>query len=113
MQIIGKAENENLVCIISREEICKVFNHYSTYSSSAIKLMEELKIGNEVDLSKGYNFRTDIIDACQKTVEAFKAFGKAQSTLLSFSELITKVKDARVGTEEGVCEQPLTAQAMP
>jgi hypothetical protein len=97
MKIIGNGYDGDLLCVINVNEVCRVFGHYNRYSSDVgvDELKRGLKVGCELDLGIGYDFRKDIQDACRKTIDAFKSFGEAQKTMLAFCELITKQEDAK------------------
>ena len=47
-----------------------------------------MKVGDVIELSAGHNFRGDIKRACDDMTQAFKAFEKAQSTLLRFASMV-------------------------
>jgi hypothetical protein len=88
MKIIGIAEDgysKRFICEITACEIARVFGHYCERVDSC-KI--EMKIGTELDLGAGYNYRNDIRIACQTMCDASKQFHDSQATLLKFSEMI-------------------------
>ena len=68
MLIIGKISDRKYICEVTHTEIEKFMNLY--YND-----MGKLKVGDEVNLGKGYNFSVQIKYAMKKT-EAFIAGNK-------------------------------------
>ena len=60
MLIIGKISDREYICEVTHTEIEKFMNLY--YND-----MGKLKVGDEVNLGKGYNFSVQIKDAMKKT----------------------------------------------
>jgi hypothetical protein len=50
-----------------------------------------LKIGQELDLTAGFDFRNQIQDACKQMVDASEKFGRAQKTLFEFAQMVNKL----------------------
>ena len=78
MRIIGMQDSTTYLAIVEKVEIEKVFDKY-------FGKFGEVKVGDVIELSDGYNFREEIKRACNDMTQAFKAFEKAQSTLLRFA----------------------------
>jgi hypothetical protein len=87
MQIIGISGREELICIISKDEVCRVFNGYTNEVLKREGRGIDFSIGKEIDLGAGYKFKQDILNACSAMMEASERFCEAQKTLLAFSEL--------------------------
>lgn len=60
MKVIGKIENKQYICEVSHRELEKLLNLY--YNK-----MEELKVGDEIDLGKGYDFMNETKEALSIT----------------------------------------------
>lgn len=62
MNIIGVAQDDTYICQISHKEIEKFLNLY--YNK-----LGRIKVGDCVDLGRGYDFHADTINALKKTEE--------------------------------------------
>jgi len=60
MEVLGKGSDDSYICKVSHTEIEKFMNLY--YGK-----MGRLKVGESVDLGKGYDFMADTKDALRKT----------------------------------------------
>ena len=69
MKIIGIQDSTTYLAIVEKVEIEKVFDKY--YGKFG-----DVKVGDVIELSAGYNFRDDIKRACNDMTQAFKAFEK-------------------------------------
>ena len=85
MKIIGIQDSKTYLAIVEKVEIEKVFDKY--YGKFG-----DVKVGDVIELSAGYNFRDDIKRACNDMTQAFKAFEKAQSTLLRFASMVQSLE---------------------
>jgi len=83
MKIIGKGENGEYLCQVSHSEIEKCFDKY--YNK-----LEQLKVGETIDIGAGYNFRNQIKDLCDKVVSADRAYSESRKTLIDFALMISK-----------------------
>lgn len=83
MKIIGKGENGEYLCQVSHTEIEKCFDKY--YGN-----MEQLKVGQTIDIGAGYNFRNQIKDLCEKVIAADRAYSDSRKTLIDFALMISK-----------------------
>ena len=88
MKIIGNGHN-CYICEITLDEIKKVFEKCYV-SDEAIKYKLNIKVGNEIKLSEGYNFLHDITEVCDKMISAQHSFKEAHKTLLSFAEMVAE-----------------------
>lgn len=84
MKIMGMVDSGTYLCQVSHQELCKVMNK-SSYGDGQLK---PLKVGDELDLGQGHNFRNEIKVACEKLVEAHRASHRAHESLINFAELI-------------------------
>lgn len=66
MKVIGESGNNKYICEIDFYELEKFLNLY--YGK-----MSRMKVGDEIDLSKGYDFYVKTMSALQKTDELIKA----------------------------------------
>ena len=69
MKVIGKVDGDSYICQVEFRELEKFMGLY--YGK-----MERPKVGDEVDLGKGYDFHRDTMDAL-KTTEEFIRSNKA------------------------------------
>lgn len=85
MKVIGKTKENggDYIAVVSHTELQKVSNRY--YASNELL---QLKIGEEMDLGAGYNFRHDIQRAGKQMEDAVKAFNDAQTTMLKFAVMV-------------------------
>ena len=85
MKVIGKTKENggDYIAVVSHTELQKLSNRY--YGSSEL---EPLKIGGEMDLGAGYNFRNEIQRCCKQMEDATKAFHDAQATMLRFAVMV-------------------------
>lgn len=73
MKIIGRTSN-GFITEVSAQELKKFYNaYYSKSSTSAPYKIEDLNIGNEIDLGKGHDFLSDTKYALQQTQDFLKA----------------------------------------
>jgi len=62
MKVIGVVQDEVYICQLTHKEIEKFLNLY--YNK-----MGKIKVGDDIDLGKGYDFHNDAINALKKTEE--------------------------------------------
>jgi len=65
MKVIGKASNDEYLCLVNHSELEKFVNLY--YAN-----MGKLKVGDEIDLGKGYDFMHDTKEALSSTQKLLK-----------------------------------------
>lgn len=86
MKIIGLTESSGLyIATVSKTEIEKVFNLY--YG----KMKKEIRVGDELALGAGYDFRSDIHGACEKMTNAMVSFESARETMMKFSVMVAQL----------------------
>lgn len=85
MNVIGKTK-DGFLCEVNKTEIEKYLNLY--YNK-----MGEIKIGDTIDLSKGYDFYRDSIDAMRKTDEFLKAHKAVVEAIFTGISLAVKSED--------------------
>lgn len=76
MKIIGQVSYDNYICEISHGEIEKFLNLY--YDK-----MPKLKVGDKVDLGKGYDYAGQIADAMRKTKDFIGANQQVVTAILN------------------------------
>lgn len=81
MKVIGLKNRDNYIVEVSHTELEKVFDKY--YNN-----LPRLSVGDVINLEDGYDFRSDIKDACGKMVEAVKGFDERRNSLLKFATLV-------------------------
>lgn len=90
MKILASISHRKYIVEIDKDEIEKVFDKfYDKYKFG------EIKVGDEIDLAKGYNYRGEIKSACVSMQDAMKSFERAQKTLFQFASMV-----AQLGNEE-------------
>jgi len=85
VKVLGKTK-DGYICEVSHTELEKVFDKY--YGN-----LPKLETGANVELGDGHNFRGDIKSACASMVNAMKDFDRARTTLLRFSEMVSKIDE--------------------
>jgi hypothetical protein len=76
MKVIAKVDSKRYICEVSHTELEKFMNLY--YND-----MQTLSIGEEIDLSKGYDFARDTRDAMKATQELIKNNKKVVEAILN------------------------------
>lgn len=87
MKVLGNGKGDTYLCEISHGELEKLTDQY--YGK-----MKPLKIGDEMDLGAGYDFRADIRDVCRQMTNAETSFARAQNTLRRFAMMVTQLPEA-------------------
>ena len=83
MKIIGEANRDHYVAIISTDEIEKAFDMF--YGK-----MPAIKVGDTIDLAQGYNFRSEIQRVCSSMQDSMKSFDRARATLQQFAMMVAE-----------------------
>ena len=83
MKIIGEANRDHYVAIVSKDEIEKAFNKF--YGQ-----MPAIKVGDTIDLAQGYDFRGEIQRVCGSMQDSMKAFDRARATLQQFAVMVAE-----------------------
>jgi len=90
MKILGESRHnfkDHYIVEISFDEICEVANlSYGAAQRDAIKKL--LKVGEDYPISKGYNFKQEIISAVENMDRAYGSFSKAAKSMGEFAGLI-------------------------
>lgn len=97
MKVIGVAETgvkRSYVAIVTHHELEKLTDKY--YGK-----LPELRIGEEMDLGKGYDFRGDIRGAMDSMTAAMKSFESARSTLMAFAAMVSNLPPELQPTPKG------------
>ena len=87
MKVIGKSENGYL-CDVTHNELEKFLNLY--YNK-----MKELKIGEFIDLGKGYDFLKDANDALKETQRFIESNKRIIQCILSGIEFMGIEKEVK------------------
>lgn len=74
---------------VSHKELEKVFNKAAHGSA-----MAPLKVSEEVNLGKGYDFRNEIKYVCGQMTAAYENFTKASSTMTAFASMVAAIPTA-------------------
>lgn len=85
MKIIGKTDN-GYIAEISHIELEKSADKY--YGK-----LEKLKVGDNYDLGKGYDFRNDLRRASDAMTDASKAYQDAVKTMSAFALMFSQHTD--------------------
>ena len=89
MKIIGEANRDHYVAIVSKDEIEKAFDKF--YGK-----MPAIKVGDTINIAQGYDFRSDIQRVCSSMRDSMKSFDQARATLQQFAMMV-----AEHGPDEG------------
>lgn len=87
MKVIGKIDHETYLVQVSHSEIEKVTDKY--YGGIAKKF----EVGDRIDIAAGYDFRSDIRNACDSMLKAMHGFEKSREALTKFAIMVTELKD--------------------
>lgn len=90
MKVIGMASSDTYLVQVSHTELEKVFDKY-------FGKLSQLKVGDEIDIGAGYNFRSDIQHACNEMRDAMKAFDSKRITMLRFAEMVGALPEEEKG----------------
>lgn len=78
MQVIAKVNSDTYICQVSHTELEKFLNLY--YGK-----MPDLRVGETIDLGKGYDYQVTIVEACKRMADAMESFKRAQKVLTQFA----------------------------
>lgn len=81
MKVIGMGEHDAYLCLVTHTELEKLADKY--YGK-----LQRLRVGSEMNLGAGYDFRSDIQTACRGMVDAEKNFDRAKNTLHKFAVMV-------------------------
>lgn len=87
MKVIGECSNGYIV-EVSHTELEKVTDKYYGH-------LPHLRVGGELDLGQGYDFRYDIRQACKSMVEAMERFGRVQDSLFNFAKVVGHIPETK------------------
>jgi hypothetical protein len=89
MKVLGISSanyRKTYIAEVSHEELQKLTDKY--YGKSELP---ELKVGDELNIGAGYDFRGDIREACKKMAEAMQAFNDRRATMSRFAALVAQL----------------------
>lgn len=89
MKIIGSQGGDVFIATVTRTEIEKLHDKYYAKPS-----LPDTKVGDEYDLSAGYDFRGEIKQACKDMTEAVKRFQCAQKAMTRFAAMVAEMPDS-------------------
>lgn len=81
MKVIGIGANGSYLCEVRHDELEKLTDKY--YGK-----LEKLRIGDQLNLGAGHDFRSDIKQACKSMADAEQDFDRARSTLHKFASMV-------------------------
>lgn len=87
MKIIGIDEGGRYICTVEHSELEKVADKYYGH-------LQKLRAGQEFNLGAGYDFRSDIKQACQSMADAERDFDRARGTLHRFASMVATLPAA-------------------
>lgn len=87
MKVIGKVNSNVYLCEVTHTELEKLTDKY--YGK-----LSELRVGEELNLGAGYDFRKDIREACDRMTDAHKAFSQSSNTMRKFALMVAKQADS-------------------
>lgn len=85
MKVIGKIDNDNYLVSVGHNEIEKVADKY--YGG----IRKKYEVGDDIDISAGYDFRHDIRNACGSMLKSMQEFEKARDALTNFAVMVTEL----------------------
>jgi len=94
MKVIGIGQDGKLICEVDKTELKKYFECY--YSNPAeTKKIDDLKVGQSIDLGKGFDHLREIRDAFSETQKFVKSNEKVINAITSGLLLIANdaIKD--------------------
>ena len=83
MKIIGEANRDHYVAIVSKDEIEKACDKF--YGG-----MPAIRVGDTINLAQGYDFRSDIQRVCSSMQDSMKSFDQARATLQQFAMMVAE-----------------------
>jgi len=86
MKVIAMIDSKKYICEVSHEELEKVTDKY--YGK-----LEPLKVGSEMDLGMGYNFKVAIADSCRQMSNAMESFQHSKDMLLMFAKIVGNINN--------------------
>jgi hypothetical protein len=87
MRIIGMDGNGNYIAVVEHTELEKLTDKY--YGK-----LTKLSVGATLNLGAGYDFRSDIQQACKSMVDADANFDRARKTLHKFAVMVASLPAA-------------------
>ena len=97
MKVIGYSQDpsgygsKSYIAIVSHDEICAVLNK-ARYTGK--EEVPPLKVGEDLNLAQGYNFRAEITEATRKMTEAYEKFAKVAPIAAEFAGIVAAKADA-------------------
>lgn len=79
----GERSGSEYICTVSHTELEKLTDKY--YGK-----LENLKVGDEMNLGAGYEFRSSIAHACKTMLDSMQAFETAKGTLTRFARMVAE-----------------------
>jgi hypothetical protein len=76
MKVIGQQNDKIYICTVSHTELERFLNTY--YGGT-----KALRVGEEIDLGKGYDFASDIKEAASKTSDLINSNKKVVEAILN------------------------------
>ena len=76
MKVIANAGHDTYICEVTHTELEKYLGLY--YGK-----LKDVRVGTLIDLSKGYAYHDEILDAMKKTREFIEANGKIVSAIMN------------------------------
>ena len=84
MKVIGM-QGDDYIAVVKHSELERMSNKYGYRES-----VDKLKIGSEMDLGQGYDFRADIKQACASMQSAMEKFEQARATMHRFAIMVAE-----------------------
>lgn len=82
MKILGIVNSRTYLAEVTHDELEKLTGKY--YGK-----LQDLKVGDHLNLGAGHDFRNDIKSACDGMVGAMTNFKRSQETLRRFAEMVS------------------------
>ena len=83
MKVIGKAD-DMYICLVGHSELEKLTDKY--YGK-----MKRLELGAEMNLGAGYDFRDEIMSACDGIVKGHDKFQAALDNITKFAVMVANL----------------------
>lgn len=79
---------------VRHDELQKVFDKAGHASP-----MGALKVGEEINLGQGHDFRNQIQHVCRQMTSAYETFTKASGTMTAFASMVAAIPTAKPESE--------------
>jgi len=90
MKILGTTGSEAFICEVSKSELEQFYNCYYHKKHEELGYISDFKVGQNIDLGKGYNHLSEIQNALSEIKSFVKANEKIIQAISGGLNLLTK-----------------------